>query len=90
MEFQAFSAQGNKVAFLLHGRYKERAPGKEFEAKTQHIVTLKEGKVTQREFDVRTLYFQRASWFCLYLVRHLPDAIGESPMNSTVGLPAQA
>lgn len=52
LEFQAFSAQeyiaqGDKLAVLLHGRYKARSTGKEFETNPQHIVTLREGKVVQ-------------------------------------------
>lgn len=50
LDFQAFSAQefiaqGDKLAVVLHGRYKVRSNGKVFETNPQHIVTFRDGKV---------------------------------------------
>lgn len=52
LEFQEFAAQefiaqGDKLAVVLHGRYKAHATGKEFETHPQHIVTFRDGKVMQ-------------------------------------------
>lgn len=52
LEFLSFSAeefiaQGDKLAVVMHGRYKARSTGKEFETNPQHIVTFRDGKVVQ-------------------------------------------
>ncbi len=52
LEFQSFGAQefiaqGDKTAVILHGRYKARATGKEFETNPHHLVTCRAGKIAQ-------------------------------------------
>ncbi len=52
LDFQLFSAQefiaqGDKLAVVLHGRYKVRSNGKVFETNPQHIVTFRDGKIVR-------------------------------------------
>lgn len=52
LEFQTFSAQefiaqGDKLAVVLHGRYRVRSNGKVFETNPQHIVTFRDGKIVR-------------------------------------------
>ena len=52
LEFLAFSAQeyiaqGDKLAVVVHGRYKARSTGKEFETNPHHLVTCRAGKIAQ-------------------------------------------